>query len=69
MRLIPIVEEIHRLILLFDLIILSHVYEELNWMAEKLSKEATWIQHGTQKIEAIKETGSYGYYHRPFHEI
>jgi len=69
MRLIPIYEEVQRLILLFDHIIFSHVYRELNWTADKLSKEAAGLQQGIWQIDVLKETGSYGYYHRPDHEI
>jgi len=56
-------------LLSFDHIIFSHVYMELNWMANKLSKEATRLQQWIWQIKVIKEIGSYGYYHRPYHEI
>jgi len=69
MQLIPILEEVHRIINAFDYVMFSHVYRELNRSADLLSKEASRIQQGSWQIENIRGEGSYGYYHRPFHDI
>jgi len=69
MRLNPILEEVHRIINEFEYVMFSHVYRELNRSVNFLSKEAARIQQGSWQIENIKGEGSYGYYHKPFHDI
>lgn len=69
MRLIPILEDIHRLITLFNDISFKHVFRELNKQADGFSKEVAQLLQGTWLIEDHKETDSYGYYHRPYHEV
>lgn len=69
MRLIPILEEVHRIINEFDYVMFSHVYRELNRSVDLLSKEATQIQQGCWQVESFRGEGSFGYYHRPFHEM
>lgn len=66
--LIPIVEEIQRHKILFDHIVFTHVYRELNRMADRLSKEAMRLEQGIWQIEDNLGTGTNGYYHRLYHE-
>jgi len=69
MRLISILEEIHRMITFFVDISFNHVYRELNRKVDGLSKEAAQLVQGTWLIEDLKETGAYEYYHRSYHEV
>jgi len=68
MRLLPILEEVHRLTIHFDSIFFKHVYKERNHLADNLSKEATLRPFGQWFIIEQGAEGEYRYYHRPFHE-
>ena len=69
MRLLPILEEVLRLKLQFNLISFTHVYRERNGVADRLSKEATQLEYGIWKILYQTPVGTFRYYHRPFHEV
>jgi ribonuclease HI len=63
-HLVPIYEEVMRLINLFDTISFTHLYRERNRLADMLSKEASQLEYGHWHIEEQSAVGSSGYYHR-----
>jgi ribonuclease HI len=67
-RLVPIFEEVMRIITAFDSISFSHIYREQNQLVDRLSKEASQLDYGRWHIEEQSAEGSFGYYHMPFHE-
>lgn len=69
LRLIPIVEELKLLKSSFDLIYFTHVYRAHNRMVDGLSKETATMEQGQWHIEDLHEAGTYGYYHKPFHDV
>lgn len=66
--LLPILEEVMRIIPVFDSISFSHIYRERNQLADRLSKEASQLEYGRWHINEQSAEGSFDYYHRPFHE-
>jgi ribonuclease HI len=68
-RLVPIYEEVLRIINVFDSISFTHLYREQNQLADRLSKEASQLEYGRWYIEEQSAVGIHGFYHRPFHEV
>jgi len=64
-----IMEEIFKLINLFDTFTCHHIYRERNIAADLLSKEATHRPIGTWSILEQADRTFRQYYHRPFIEI
>jgi ribonuclease HI len=66
-RLLPILEEVMRIISTFDIITFSHIYREQNKMADRLSKEASQLEYGRWHIMKHTTEGSFDY-HKPFQD-
>jgi ribonuclease HI len=66
-RLVPILEEVMRIITAFDSISFSHIYREWNKLADRLSKEASQLDYGSWHISEQSTGGSFEY-HRPFQD-
>jgi ribonuclease HI len=67
-HLVPIFEEVMRIITAFDSIYFSHIYREQNQLADRLSKEASQLDYGRWHINEQTAEGSFDYYHRSFHD-
>jgi ribonuclease HI len=64
--LIPLLEEVQRLMASFDYFDIQHVYRERNMMVDLLSKEGLQMEHGQWMISEENNGTFYEYYHRPF---
>jgi hypothetical protein len=58
-RLLPILEEVLRIITTFDTISFSHIYREQNKMVDRLSKEASQLEYGRWHITEHTTEGQF----------
>jgi len=63
-----ILEEIFRLMDTFDTLVISHVYRDMNMVADSLSKEGLQLSLGQWHITETKGEDKNAFYHRPFIE-
>jgi ribonuclease HI len=66
--LLPILEEVQRLVVSFDIFEIHHVFRERNMVADQLSKEGMWFIQGQWMIVEENKGTFYEYYHRLFIE-
>jgi ribonuclease HI len=66
--LLPILEDIFRLLEEFDTVVISHVYRNMNVVADALSKAGLPLTLGQWHITEFKEDETHAFYHRPFIE-
>jgi hypothetical protein len=66
-HLMPILEEVLRIITAFDSINFSHIYREHNKMADRISKEASQLDYGSWHIPEHSTWCSFDY-HRPLQD-
>jgi ribonuclease HI len=66
--LIPILEDIFRMMDVFDSLVISHVYRDRNMVADTLSKDGLQLTLGQWHFTEHKGEDSYAFYHRPFIE-
>ena len=66
--LVPIFEEVMRIITTFDSISFSHIYREHNQLVDRISKEASQLDYGRWHINEQTAKGTFDYYHRSFHD-
>jgi ribonuclease HI len=64
----PILEEIFSLLDTFDTVVISHVYRDMNLVADSLSKEGLLLSQGQWHITETKGEDTNAFYHRPFIE-
>jgi ribonuclease HI len=67
-HLLPILEEVQRLVASFDTLVVHHVFRERNMVANQLSKEGVQMGHGQWLIIEDNRGTIYEFYHRPFIE-
>jgi len=66
--LLPMLEDVLRIKILFDSISFSHIYRERNQLADGLSKEASQLTFRQWYNREHTSTGIHGFYHKPFHD-
>jgi ribonuclease HI len=64
--LLPILEDILRLLEYFDIVTISHVYRNMNMVADALSKAGLPLALGQWHITEYKEGETHAFYHCPF---
>jgi hypothetical protein len=66
--LLPILEEVHRIVASFDTFDIQHVYMEKNMVVDQLSKVGIQMDYGQWIIVEDNNETIYEFYHRPFIE-
>jgi ribonuclease HI len=64
----PILEDIYRLMDIFDTLVISHVYRDRNMVADSLSKYGLQLSLGQWHITKQKGEDTNAFFHRPFIE-
>jgi ribonuclease HI len=64
--LLPLLEEIFRLLDSYDTFCVKHVYREHNYVADSLSKAGIHLPFGQWKISETRDQDFFEFYHMPF---
>ena len=68
MRLIPLLDDALDIKQCFDSITFTHVFREINGLADSLSKEGIQLPLGSWQVKEHSHDQVYRYFHRPFHD-
>jgi hypothetical protein len=64
----PILEDIYRLMDMFDTLVISHVYRDMNMVADSMSKDGLLLSLGQWHITEKKGEDTNVFFHQPFIE-